>query len=709
MKDASFTANFVVGLLVSVIVQIAGRNMDCPQLCVCETRPWFTPRSSYMEAPTTDCNDLNLPSVPHTFPPDTQVLLLQSNNISNIQNKLDYLTNLTEIDLSQNSFLAIHDINLGTMPQLLSLHLEENWLTDLPGSCLLGLNNLQELYINHNHISSIASGAFTGLGHLHRLHLNSNQLTVINSRWFEATPRLEILTIGENPISHIGELSFQPLSNLRSLVLAGMQLSQLGEGTLIGLNSLESISFYDNRLVSVPTAALQRVPNLKFLDLNKNPIERIQRGDFRNMLHLKELGINYMAELVSIDCLALDNLPELTKIEATNNPKLSYIHPDAFYRAPQLETLMLNTNALSALYRGIVESLPRLQEVSIHSNPIRCDCVIRWINTNKTHIRFMEPQSLFCFDPPEFKGQHVREIPFREMTEMCLPLIAAQCFPSKVSLGSGGSVSLHCRATGQPEPEIYWITPAGDKLLPNTASGNYNVHLEGSLHVGNISTNEAGLYTCVAHNLVGADLRTVLVTVNQSVLPPTNETVNARVNEVATHSILVSWKALPNSLASNVKWSPKADSNIPKVTYTARVPTDTRVYNVTHLHPNTEYQVCIYMVNINQQTQKKCLNVTTKGLPLASQSNRERAITAPLAGLGAIVLASCIMSLYFCGTWRMTYNCRQSHLEKYIQNKAMFPTNTFYPPLINIWDKEKTENGPLELKATVIDVSANCS
>lgn len=709
MKDALFNANYVVGLVVSTIMQIVGRSMDCPQLCVCETRPWFTPRSSYMEAATTDCNDVNLAAMPHTFPTDTQVLLLQSNNISNIKNKLDYLTNLTEIDLSQNSFVAIHDINLGTMLQLLSLHLEENRLTQLPGSCLLGLSNLQELYVNHNHISSIASGAFTGLDYLHRLHLNSNQLTAIKSSWFEATPRLEILTIGENPISHLGELSFQPLSNLRSLVLAGMELSQLGEGTLIGLNNLESISFYDNRLLSVPTAALQRVPNLKFLDLNKNPIERIQQGDFRNMLHLKELGINNMAELVSIDCLALDNLPELTKIEATNNPKLSYIHPNAFYRAPQLETLMLNSNALSALYSGVVESLPKLQEVSIHSNPIRCDCVIRWINTNKTHIRFMEPQSLFCFDPPEFKGQHVREIPFREMTDMCLPLIAAQSFPSTINLSSGGSVSLHCRATGQPQPEIYWITPAGDRLLPNTASGKYKLHLEGSLHVANISTKEAGLHTCVAHNLVGADLRTVIVTVNQSLLPNNNETLNARVKDVAIHSILLSWKALPNSLASNIKWSPKSDSNIPMVTHTARVPTDTHVYNVTHLHPNTEYQLCIYILNINQQTHKQCLNVTTKGLVLASQLSRERTMTTSVAALGVIVLATGVMWLYLCGTWRIKYNCGHGRLEKYVQNKATLSSNTFYPPLINIWDNENTQSGLLELKATVIDVSANNS
>ncbi|XP_069759900.1 leucine-rich repeat neuronal protein 3-like [Narcine bancroftii] len=709
MKDVSFNAYFFIGLVGPAIVQAVGRNMDCPKLCICETRLWFTPRSIYMDAPTADCNDLNLAMLPQKLPPETQVLLLQRNNISKFENKINYLTNLTEIDLSQNNVLAIRDINLGKIPQLLTLHLEENQLTELPGSCLLGLDNLQELYVNHNQISSVASGAFTGLDNLLRLHLNSNQLTMIKGKWFEAIPSLEILTIGENPISQIQGMSFKPLNNLRSLVLAGMELSELGENTLIGLNNLESISFYDNRLISVPSAALQKVPNLKFLDLNKNPIQRIQRGDFRNMLHLKELGINNMAELVSIDCLALDNLPELTKIEATNNPKLSYIHPNAFYRAPQLETLMLNSNALSALYRGTVESLPKLQEVSIHSNPIRCDCVIRWINMNKTRIRFMEPQSLFCFDPPEFKGQHVREVPFREMTDMCLPLIAAESFPSEINLNSGSSASLHCRATGQPEPEIYWITPSGDKLLPNTATDKYNVHLEGTLGFFNITNKEAGLYTCVARNLVGADLRMVIVTVNGSFPLSTNETINIRVKDVAAHSFVVTWKGVLNSVSYNIKWSAKMDSGNPKITYTARVPTDAHTYNLTRLNPSTEYKVCIYIVNINQQTEKKCLNVTTNGLVSAVKSNRKSATSAFMAAHGAIFGAISMMCLYFCVTWKTRYNFGHSHLEKYIHNKATFPLNKFYSPLINLWDKEKTNDGQLELKATVLDVSVNCS
>lgn len=85
---------------------------------------------------------------------------------------------------------------------------------------------------------------------------------------------------------------------------------------------------------------------------------------------------------------------------------------------------MLNDNALSALHTDTVASLPNLWEVSLHSNPIHCNCIIRWVNMNRTSIRFMEPKALICAEPPEYRGQQVRLVHSRQMTEICPPLIS---------------------------------------------------------------------------------------------------------------------------------------------------------------------------------------------------------------------------------------------------------------------------------------------
>ncbi|XP_030320549.1 leucine-rich repeat neuronal protein 3 [Calypte anna] len=708
MKDMQLKINFLLGLVITALVQAVGKKADCPESCICEIRPWFTPRSVYMEAPTVDCNDLGLFNFPARLPADTQVLLLQTNNIAKIEHSVDFPVNLTGLDLSQNNLSSVTSINLIKMPQLLSVYLEENKLTELPEECFSGLHNLQELYINHNLLSVIAPGAFIGLNNLLRLHLNSNGLQMINREWFEATPNLEILMIGENPIIRIEDMNFKPLINLRSLVLAGINLTEIPDNALVGLDNLESISFYDNRFVRVPHIALQKATNLKFLDLNKNPINRIRRGDFSNMLHLKELGINNMPELISIDSLAVDNLPDLRKIEATNNPRLSYIHPNAFYRLPKLESLMLNSNALSALYRSTIESLPNLKEVSIHSNPIRCDCVIRWINMNKTNIRFMEPESLFCVDPPEFQGQNVRQIHFREMMEICLPLIAPESFPSTLDLKTGSHISLHCRATAEPEPEIYWITPSGHKLLPNTISNKYYIHSEGTLDISDVTQKESGLYTCIASNLVGADLKSVMIKVDGSFPQDSNGSLNIKIKDIKSNSVLVSWKANSKILKSSVRWTAFLKAENSQAAQSARIPSDIRVYNLTHLNPSTEYKICVDIPTIYSQNKKQCINVTTKGPDLAMKGHEKSNIIGFLACLGALLGITSVIYLYNCISREMNYDVGHSYLKNYLK-KQSFSLNELYPPLVSLWDMGKEKSTSVEVKATVIGVPTNVS
>nr|XP_020448492.1 leucine-rich repeat neuronal protein 1-like [Monopterus albus]XP_020448493.1 leucine-rich repeat neuronal protein 1-like [Monopterus albus] len=694
-----------MGLLLSFLSPIHGK--ECPRLCICEIRPWFTPQSTYKEAVTVDCNDLRLTHIPTNLSADTQVLLLQSNAISHISGELEALFNLTELDLSQNNFSTVEAVGLTSMSHLTTLHLEENQISQLQNHCLGNLSNLQELYINHNQISSISPRAFAGLHSLLRLHLNSNKLHVIDSRWFEETPNLEILMIGENPVIGLLDMNFKPLGSLRSLVLAGMDLTDVPANAFVGLDSLESISFYDNKLVRIPQLALQKAPNLKFLDLNKNPVHKIQEGDFRNMLHLKELGINNMMELVSIDRYALDNLPELTKLEATNNPKLSYVHRLAFRDMPSLESLMLNNNALTALYQHTVEVLPNLREISLHSNPLRCDCVIQWMSSNRTTVRFMEPLAMLCSSPPELRGQRVRELRLLESTEQCLPLISHDSFPSHLNLELGMSISLDCRAMAEPEPEIYWVTPLGMKISIDTVSERYHLSSEGTLRVSHVQVEDSGHYTCVAQNPEGADTRVATIRVNGTLLDSV-QVMKIYVKQTDSHSILVSWKVNSNVMSSNLKWASatmKIDN--PHITYTARVPVDVHEYNLTHLQPATEYEVCLTVSNIHMQMHKSCVNVTTRSATFALDLSDQHPSAAVLAVMATMLafLSLTTVGIYVARRWKRT-NYHHS-LKKYMLKTSSIPLNELYPPLINLWeaDGEKDKDGCTEGKPSPVDTT----
>lgn len=633
-------------------------HVPCPSRCVCQIKPWFSPDSVYHEAPTVDCNDLLLTKLPSPIPADTHTLRLQSNLLSEIDTSaLHGLPNLTDLDLSQNHFSSIKTITQSaSLPALLSLHLEENHLSHLPEASFSSLPNLQELFLNHNNLRTIAPGAFAGLDSLLRLHINNNRLTTIDPRWFRALPRLEVLMLGGNPVEALPERGFLTLKSLRSLVLGGMGLRSLAEKALEGLESLESLSFYNNLLTKVPTQALRRVPGLKFLDLNKNRIKLIETGDFRDMVHLKELGLNNMEELVSIERAALEHLPELTKLEITNNPRLSYIHPQAFLQLNRLESLMLNSNSLSALHQHIMLSLPSLQEVSLHSNPLRCDCLFHWATEEAAHthaedvqtdkrtprtVRFIQPQATLCSEPPELRARSVKEVSSREMSASCLPMIPSSALPSYVGVREGGKLVLHCRALADPQPRIYWVTPSGLKLGPAhshaskgspdharcqslTASEGFNqtsastpapdaplcnlskhyrLLPEGTLEMNKVTPNEAGLYTCIAENALGADTRSVTVGVHgrgkkikrgMSANMKRYPLSRLEVKKVGQYYAILSWQSMRNLPSTRLSWQ-AIYSNVHTPTYTTRILAGTQSFNLTHLQAGTFYRVCLHL------------------------------------------------------------------------------------------------------------------
>lgn len=694
-------------------------HVSCPVRCVCQIKPWFSPDSVYHEAPTVECNNLLLTRLPVPLPSNTHTLRLQSNLLSKIDSKvLHRLPNLTDLDLSQNHFSHVKSVTESSLlPSLLSLHLEENHLSHLPDSSFSSLLALQELFLSHNNLHSIAPGAFTGLDSLLRLHINNNRLTTIDSQWFRALPRLEVLMLGGNPIEALPENSFSALKSLRSLVLGGMGLRGLAERALEGLDGLESLSFYNNQLTKVPTKALRRVSGLKFLDLNKNHIKMIETGDFRDMTHLKELGLNNMEQLVSVEKGALENLPELTKLEITNNPRLSYIHPQAFLQLNRLESLMLNSNSLSSLHQHIMVSLPSLQEISLHSNPLQCDCLFHWAAKAASHshkdkdkqtdkqlsrtVRFIQPQATLCSEPPELRSRKIRDVSAREMSATCLPMIPTGSLPSFVGIRAGGNLVLHCRGLAEPQPSMYWVTPSGLQLGPAPSHGSkglvgplschsltdtagfnhttfsrqtqedprcipfkhYRLLPEGTLEISQIAPSEAGLYTCIAENALGADTHSVTVVVhsrekkrkamlysNLKGTPLYSMDPRFEVREVGQYYAILSWQSARNLPSTRLSWQ-AIYSNAHTPVYTTRVLAGTQSFNLTHLQAETFYRVCLHLGNTEdakrysrrskENRKSQCVSFKTKVVPQPQpnlQLSPELATTAVTLFLFCIIL-----------------------------------------------------------------------
>ncbi|XP_061591672.1 leucine-rich repeat neuronal protein 1 [Cololabis saira] len=735
-----------------------GVGLLCPLQCVCETRPWYTPQSVYHQARTVDCNELHVPRVPANISADTQVLLLQSNNISSITSELESLTNLTELDLSQNHFTQVCSMGLSSLSRLVTLYLEENHIEELEDYSLKNLSSLEELYINHNRISSIGPKAFAGLTNLLRLHLNSNRLVAIDSHWFDSLPSLEILMIGENPILGLEEKNFLPLSRLHSLVLAGMGLASVPPAAFTGLDYLESLSFYDNQLRSVPRDAMSVLPNLKFLDLNKNPISRIQKGDFQNLQHLEELSLNNMEDLLMVEQEAFQNLPEIAKLEICNNPQLSYIDPHAFSDLSSLRTLLLYNNQLSLLSDDILSSLPSLEELSLHSNPLRCDCLSSWAPHlgNQSHLKLQESSITLCSSPSHLIDRKLQEVVAGwggGGANSCLPHISPHAFPPTMNITAGQPITLECWADADPTPQFYWVTPTGDKVSSeaeaapiisqegrglSTRKKKHRMLEPGVLVIEHAEPSDAGMYTCVAWNLEGADTKSVSVFVDSRGSgrgswwedEPSREqlwmgnwssseaslVVLAKV--VHAQSLVLEWKLYPSKgqyqhdVPLPLPWWTSATVHIdnPQISYTAKVPADVQEYNLTHLIPATEYHICLTLSSTSSSisppsssptslpsppfsstaAHTTCLNITTKEAGFSVELVASRRNSVALAAVMGSMFALSIMALLVVYMGRRVQHhksCGHS-LKKYMQHATSIPLNELYPPLITLWESE---------------------
>lgn len=135
-----------------------------------------------------------------------------------------------------------------------------------------------------------------------------------------------------------------------------------------------------------------------------------------------------------------------------------------------LRTLLLHNNQLSLLSGDLLSALPALEEVSLRSNPLRCDCLTSWGPHlgNRSHLKLLESSVTVCSFPPHLIGRELQEVVANGWggggANSCLPHISPHAFPPTVNVSVGQPITLECWADADPAPQFYWVTPTGDKV-----------------------------------------------------------------------------------------------------------------------------------------------------------------------------------------------------------------------------------------------------
>ncbi|EDW70456.1 protein artichoke [Drosophila virilis] len=310
----------------------------------------------------------------------------------------DGLISLKSLDLSRNGLNWIHLRALARLPNLVSLKLSHNQISDVGmiGRIVKDLEHLKKLRLDHNIINVIEDGSFVDLPNLSELHLNDNRITELQYGAFLRTPQLktihlhnnlirrihpesllqasgsgvEAVHIYNNEIAHVEALRalLDALPTLRFLDMSGNLLSELPYGALRGHGTLEQLHLNNNQLRLIERDALMAMPALRELRMRNNSLSSELPLPFWNLPGLKGLDLA-QNQFVRVDSQLLAGLPSLRRLDLSENG-LTDLAANTFRHNSLLETLNISSNELSHIHPGTFMHLERLFEVDASFNQL---------------------------------------------------------------------------------------------------------------------------------------------------------------------------------------------------------------------------------------------------------------------------------------------------------------------------------------------------
>ncbi|MEE6492484.1 hypothetical protein FKM82_016584 [Ascaphus truei] len=356
------------------------------------------------------------------------------------------------------------------------------------------------------------------------LRLADNFVTNIKRKDFANMTSLVDLTLSRNTISYITPHAFADLRNLRALHLNSNRLTKITNDMFSGLSNLHHLILNNNQLTLISSTAFDDVLALEELDLSYNNLETIPWDAVEKMVSLHTLSLDHNM-IEHIPKGTFSHLHKLIRLDVTSN-KLQKLPPDPLFQRAQL----LATS-------GIMN--PSTFALSFGGNPLHCNCELLWLR------RLLREDDLeTCASPPLLSGRYFWSITEEEF--LCEPPLVTK-YISELSVLEGQRATLRCKALGDPEPAIHWISPEG-KLISNGT--RILVYDNGTLDILITTVKDTGSFACIASNPAGETTKTAVLHIIK--LPHlVNSTNHIHEQDPQSSDISTSTKSGSNASSSN--------------------------------------------------------------------------------------------------------------------------------------------------------------
>ncbi|XP_077134140.1 podocan [Ranitomeya variabilis] len=282
-------------------------------------------------------------------------------------------------------------------PALFKLHMKNNRLEKIPVGAFSHLLGLRELYLQNNFLSNegMNNETFMNLNRLEYLDLSSNNLTHIPS----GLPRnIVILHLEKNMIRNISNNVLTQIRNLEYLLLHNNKLRARGihPTAFLGLKKLHTLHMYNNLLEKIPAGLPRRVKTLMLLH---NQITGISKDDFATTYLLEDLNLRYNKILSSaVHKDAFRKLRLLKSLELSGN----YLRSVPHGLPKNLEILRLNDNEISSIPPDTLTGMSKLKELYMKNNKLKISSIYTGAWVELTSLQLLDLSgNLLSYVPPD--------------------------------------------------------------------------------------------------------------------------------------------------------------------------------------------------------------------------------------------------------------------------------------------------------------------
>ncbi|XP_050676463.1 protein slit [Leptidea sinapis] len=381
-------------------VEACGDEPPCPTACACARGTWG-------RGLRVSCARASLAEIPRDLPLDTHTLTMPDNSLGKITS----------------------DGLFGRLPDLTKLDFKNNGITVIEDNAFDGAANIQELLLDGNLLHTVTDKMFFGLHSLTTLSLADNKITCIAPGSFDHLTLLTTLTLSGNPLQctcHISWLASwlrarrlvtsatchypPPLrdTDITHLEIADFKCAPEDVGCLppdycpVGCSCTGSVvRCARGKLTTVPS----RIPPYTTeLYLESNELTSISSEQVKHLVHLTRLDLSNN----KISVLSNNTFEALTKLSTliVSYNRLRCVQRDALKGLGQLRVLSLHGNNISMLADGVFRDLESISHVALGSNPLYCDCSMRWLSEwVKSGAEFVEPGIARCAAPARMKDK----------------------------------------------------------------------------------------------------------------------------------------------------------------------------------------------------------------------------------------------------------------------------------------------------------------